>query len=41
MTLGPLLKAQLVFPFHAALAFAAIFLGAAQFLAPSGLESLR
>jgi uncharacterized membrane protein len=34
MTLAPRLKAPVVIPFHAALAFAAIFLGAAQFLAP-------
>ena len=36
MTLAPLLDAPAVIQFHAAFAFAAIGLGAAQFLAPKG-----
>src|SRR5271167_202906 len=36
MTLAPLLDAPAVVQFHAAFAFAAIGLGAAQFLAPKG-----
>jgi uncharacterized membrane protein len=41
MTLAPLLNASPVIPFHAAFAFAAIGLGAAQLLAPKGTWSHR
>jgi uncharacterized membrane protein len=41
MTLAPLLDAAPVIRFHAAFAFAAIGLGAAQFLAPKGTLSHR
>jgi uncharacterized membrane protein len=41
MTLAPLLSAPAVIQFHAAFAFAAIALGAAQFLGPKGTLSHR